>query len=77
MSLFKKKEKEGLLERSNKALGLFTTVVEELKEITEISKSKQDSLSKAKDLIELEISDLEAMNNSNEKIIENINSLLK
>jgi hypothetical protein len=76
--MFNKKQlQENLIEKSNKALDLFSKVVEDLKEINRKSEIKQSSLLDEKQAIEEEIKELEEMNSKNDRVISNIENILK
>lgn len=73
----KKQTQENLIEKSNKALDLFSKIVEDLKEINRKSETKQSSLLDEKRAIEEEIEELEEMNSKNARVISNIENILK
>lgn len=65
-----------LKNKSNKAIVSFSKIVEELRIVNERSISKQNKLKEEQALIEKELVELENMNTSNLKIINNIEKIL-
>jgi CHASE3 domain sensor protein len=71
------KKTQSLSERSSKALGLFNQVIQELNDVTVKSKERQEELSLIKNAIQSELDELSEMDQSNQKVISNIESILK
>jgi CHASE3 domain sensor protein len=71
------KKTQSLSERSSTALGLFNQVIQELNDVTVKSKERQEELSLIKNAIQSELDELSEMDQSNQKVISNIESILK
>jgi CHASE3 domain sensor protein len=71
------KKTPSLSERSSKALGLFNQVIQELTDVTVKSKERQEELTLVKNAIQSELDELSEMDQSNQKVISNIESILK
>lgn len=65
-----------LKHRSDKAIVSFSKIVEELRIVNEHSVSKQNKLKEEQALIQKELAELENINASNLKIINNIEKIL-
>jgi CHASE3 domain sensor protein len=71
------KKTPSLSERSSKALGLFNQVIQELTDVTVKSKERQEELTLVKNAIQSELDELSEMDQSNQKVISNIENILK
>lgn len=77
MSLLKPTVKSAYLkQRSATALSSFHKVMNELKRVSELSSAKQAELKEESAKIQTEISELEAINIANSKVITNIEKIL-
>jgi hypothetical protein len=76
-NLFGKSLSLDLKSKSLKALNCFNKVLEDLRDVNKKSLEEQKKLSETIESIAIEIDDLKSIELSNEKIIQNIESILK